>query len=71
MKLLVVEDEKKLSDSICAYLGSEQFACEAAYDYPAALEKIAKHSALECYSEFKGSRPWATCNLCTFNDSID
>jgi len=40
MKLLVVEDEKELSDSICTYLGSEQFACEAAYDYTTALEKV-------------------------------
>ncbi|SKB69973.1 response regulator transcription factor [Dyadobacter psychrophilus] len=40
MKLLVIEDEKELSDSICVYLNSEQFACEAAYDYPTALEKV-------------------------------
>jgi len=40
MKLLVIEDEKELSDSICVYLNSEQFTCEAAYDYPAALEKV-------------------------------
>jgi DNA-binding response OmpR family regulator len=40
MKLLVIEDEKELSDSICAYLNSEQFTCEAAYDYPAALQKV-------------------------------
>lgn len=41
MKLLIIEDEKELSDSICHYLGTEQFTCEVAYDYPAALEKIA------------------------------
>lgn len=40
MKLLVIEDEKELSDSICVYLNSEQFTCEAAYDYPTALEKV-------------------------------
>lgn len=40
MKLLVIEDEKELSDSICVYLNSEQFSCEAAYDYPTALEKV-------------------------------
>lgn len=40
MKLLVIEDEKDLSDSICSYLNSEQFTCETAYDYHAALEKV-------------------------------
>lgn len=40
MKLLVIEDEKDLSDSICSYLSSEQFTCETAYDYPSALDKV-------------------------------
>jgi DNA-binding response OmpR family regulator len=40
MKLLVVEDERDLSDNICTYLGKEQFICETAYDYRAAIEKI-------------------------------
>jgi DNA-binding response OmpR family regulator len=40
MKLLVIEDEKDLSDSICSYLGMEQFTCETAYDYDSALDKI-------------------------------
>jgi DNA-binding response OmpR family regulator len=40
MKLLVVEDEKDLSDSIRKYLTTEQFTCEVAYDYNSALEKI-------------------------------
>lgn len=39
MKLLVIEDEKELSDSICTYLNNEQFTCETAYDYHSALEK--------------------------------
>ena len=42
MKLLVIEDEKDLSESICTYLGKEQFICETAYDYRAAVEKIHK-----------------------------
>lgn len=42
MKILVVEDEKDLSQSICDYLANEQqFICEHAYDYDSALEKIA------------------------------
>jgi len=40
MKILIVEDEKELSLSICTYLGNEQFTCEQAFDYKAALEKI-------------------------------
>jgi DNA-binding response OmpR family regulator len=40
MKLLVIEDEKDLSDSICTYLGKEQFICETAYDFREAMEKV-------------------------------
>jgi len=40
MKVLVIEDEKELSDSICTYLASEQFICERALDFLTALEKI-------------------------------
>ncbi|HMH22485.1 MAG TPA: response regulator transcription factor [Puia sp.] len=40
MKLLIIEDEKELSNSICAYLNSESFICETAYDFSTAMEKI-------------------------------
>jgi DNA-binding response OmpR family regulator len=40
MKILVIEDEKELSDSICSYLAIEQFICERALDFKTALEKI-------------------------------
>lgn len=40
MKLLVIEDEAELSQSICAYLSGEQFICEQAFDFTSALEKI-------------------------------
>jgi DNA-binding response OmpR family regulator len=40
MKVLIIEDEKALSESIFAYLHSEHYTCETAYDYPAAMEKI-------------------------------
>ena len=40
MKLLVIEDESDLSDSICSYLAMEQFTCEKAFDFESALEKI-------------------------------
>jgi len=40
MKLLVIEDEKELSESICIYFASEDFLCETAYDYYDAIQKI-------------------------------
>jgi DNA-binding response OmpR family regulator len=40
MKVLIIEDEKELSDSICTYLNNEHFICEAAYDFHTASEKI-------------------------------
>ena len=40
MKILIVEDEKDLSQSICEYLCNEQFICEQAFDFSTALEKI-------------------------------
>lgn len=40
MKILVVEDERELSQSICDYLASEQFTCEQAFDFATALEKV-------------------------------
>jgi len=39
MKLLVIEDEKALSGSICDYLSNENFMCETAYDFHSAIEK--------------------------------
>lgn len=41
MKVLIVEDEKDLSQSICEYLSGEQFSCEQAMNYSTAMEKIA------------------------------
>lgn len=43
MKILVVEDEAALSDSICRYLASEGFQCETAFDYRTALAKTEDH----------------------------
>jgi DNA-binding response OmpR family regulator len=41
MKLLIVEDEKSLSRSICKYLRMEGHICENAYNYKDALIKTA------------------------------
>ena len=40
MKILIVEDERKLSDSIVSYLESEKYLCEQAFDYNDALMKV-------------------------------
>ena len=40
MKILIVEDEKALSDSMVEYLGEEGHHCEAIYNYFDAIDKI-------------------------------
>jgi DNA-binding response OmpR family regulator len=40
MKILIVEDEKPLSDSMVEYLSEEGHLCEAIYNYSDAIEKI-------------------------------
>ena len=39
MKILVIEDEKELSDSITSYLKGQDYICEVAADFNAAMEK--------------------------------
>ncbi|MDN5288453.1 MAG: transcriptional regulator [Mucilaginibacter sp.] len=40
MKLLIVEDEKEISESISAYFRDEEFLCDTTADYHSAMEKI-------------------------------
>ncbi len=40
MKILIVEDERKLSDSIVAYLDKEKYLCEQAFTYADARMKV-------------------------------
>ncbi|HES59670.1 MAG TPA: response regulator [Caldithrix sp.] len=40
MKLLIVEDQKSLSDSIVSYLKIEGNLCETAFNFESAVEKI-------------------------------
>ena len=40
MKLLIIEDERELSDSIVAYLSSENYLCEQAFTCNEAKEKV-------------------------------
>ena len=48
MRLLIIEDEKPLSDSIVEYLTKEGYVCDAAYDQANALERI-DESSYDCY----------------------
>lgn len=40
MKLLIIEDERELSDNIVAYLSSENYLCEQAFTYADARMKV-------------------------------
>ena len=40
MKILIIEDERKLSDSIVAYLSSEKYLCEQAFTFSEARMKV-------------------------------
>jgi DNA-binding response OmpR family regulator len=40
MKILVIEDEKELAESIVQYLTSTDYRCEVAFDYSSGSEKI-------------------------------
>lgn len=44
MKILVIEDEKAISDSISAYLGQEGYNCEFAGGYKSGEEKALLHN---------------------------
>ncbi len=40
MKILIIEDERDLSDSIVSYLSSDKYLCEQAFDYDDAKMKV-------------------------------
>lgn len=40
MRILIIEDEKRLSDSIVAYLSGERYLCEQAFTYDDARMKV-------------------------------
>ena len=40
MKILIVEDEVELSESMVSYLKTESYLCEASFTYNSAIEKI-------------------------------
>lgn len=44
MKILVIEDERDLSQNIVSYLSTESYVCECAYTFDEAMEKVALYS---------------------------
>ena len=44
MKILIIEDERKISENIKNYLSEENYVCECAYTYDEAVEKIRLYS---------------------------
>lgn len=48
MKLLVIEDEKELSDNIVKYLSSEKYACEQAFTWEEAGMKVELYDESRC-----------------------
>lgn len=40
MKILIIEDERQLSDSIAAYLGAQSYLCEQAFTFSDALMRV-------------------------------
>ena len=43
MKILVIEDEKALSESICTYLKGQRYICEVAADFESAIKKTEQY----------------------------
>ena len=41
MKIIIIEDELELQDTICGYLSKENYVCETASDFISAEEKLA------------------------------
>lgn len=44
MKILIIEDERELSQDIATYLSSDKYLCEQAYTFNEAMEKITLYS---------------------------
>ena len=47
MKILIIEDEKALNESIAAYLTTQEYLCDIAGDYHSALDKI-EYNEYDC-----------------------
>ena len=57
MKILLVEDEKELRDTVKTYLEREKFVVECAEDYPTAMSKISPWGTSSRVSISQGVSP--------------
>ena len=85
MKILLVEDEKELRDTVKTYLEREKFVVECAEDYPAAMSKINDYdydcvlldimlpggSGLSVLAHLKRMRKQESVIIISAKDSID
>lgn len=85
MKILIIEDEQDLLDSMSTYLESEGYLCETATDYQKAFEKInmydydcvvvditlPKGNGLQIIEELKRKKSGAGIIIVSAKDSLD
>ncbi len=85
MKLLIIEDERQLSDSIARYLAREDYLCEQAFTFGEALMKVEEYeydcilldlmlpggSGLDVLRRIKQCRPQTGVIIVSAKDSLD
>lgn len=85
MKILIVEDEKALSDSIVSFLNQEEYRCEQAYTHDEAIIKVGLYeydcvlldlmlpdgSGLDILHEIKQRSPNTGVIIVSAKDSVD
>lgn len=85
MKLLIIEDEKELSDGIVSYLGDEDYLCEQSFDFNDAMMRIGVYdydcilldlmlpggSGLDILRRIKQRKPETGVIIVSAKDSLD
>lgn len=85
MKILIIEDEHELSDSIVSFLNREDYLCEQAFTFDEAMEKVALYeydcilldlmlpggSGLDVLCRIKEDHPQTGVIIVSAKDSVD
>ena len=85
MKLLIIEDERQLSDSIISYLAKEDYLCEQAFTFEEGMMKVGVYeydcilldlmlpggSGLDILRRIKQRRPETGVIIVSAKDSLD
>lgn len=85
MKILIIEDEEALTESIAGYLKEQNYICESAVDFPTAMHKIDEYeydcilldinlpggSGLELLKELKANKKKEGVLIISARNSID